>query len=378
LYQRQGEFRENLPGTEAGSVLIVDDEAIIRSLCSKAFPGWRILQAENGEQALALLAGQDVDLVLTDVMMPTMNGLDLLRAIKERQPHQAVIIMTGLGDREVVLKALQADADDFVSKPLHPLQLQTTVATVLQKKKLKEELVHLKHMDRLKSEFLGLVSHKLNTPITTISLFIQNLSRGISDPADPEFKQTLTLIQHESEYLGHLVQDLLQFSEFILQEGPPALEVLDLGELARTILLKKYGMAVAKGIRVTEALPSFPPLPLDHRRLTFAIQALLDNAIKFTPCGGEIGLQGVVNDFKVQLIITDNGQGIPAGELGKVFEKFYQVDPGKTGQVRGFGLGLFYARQFVQEHGGQLHLQSAVQTGTRAIITLPRPGAPTS
>jgi CheY-like chemotaxis protein len=84
------------------------------------------------------------------------------------------------------------------------------------------------------------------------------------------------------------------------------------------------------------------------------------------------------SDSSLQLIIADNGRGIPAGEMNKVFEKFYQVDPDHTGQVRGFGLGLFYARQFMHDHGGQLHLQSSGQNGTQAVITLPRSSPPTS
>lgn len=134
MYAQTGTLEEPFFGNKVKCILIVDDEPIIRVLCSKIFKGWRVLQAESGEDAIALLAQEEVDLVLTDVMMPYMSGLDLLRAIKERKPDQAVIIMTGLGDREVVLNALHGDADDFVSKPIDILQLQTTAEKVLQKK----------------------------------------------------------------------------------------------------------------------------------------------------------------------------------------------------------------------------------------------------
>jgi signal transduction histidine kinase len=370
LYQQRGADLGS-----KGSILIVDDEPIIRALCSKALKGWHTLEAENGEEAMSLLAEKEVDLVLSDVMMPYMSGLDLLRAIKERKPDQTVIIMTGLGDRDVVLNALHADADDFISKPINILQLQTTIDKVLQKKRLKEELLRLKHMDRLKAEFLGLISHKLNTPITAISLFMQNLALGIGDPQDADFQQTLGMVLHESNYLSNLVQDLLHFSDFILSDAPQRLEWLDLHDLAQTALLEKNRMAEAKGILLVSRLPSFPLLPLDRRRLIFVIQALLDNAIKFTPPGGEVCLQGVVNESSLKLIVADNGKGLPASELCKVFEKFYQFDPDQTGQVRGFGLGLFYARQFMREHNGQLHLHRSPQGGIQAIITLPRPSA---
>jgi hypothetical protein len=117
---------------------------------------------------------------------------------------------------------------------------------------------------------------------------------------------------------------------------------------------------------------SWPQLALDRRRIAFAISALLDNAIKFTPRGGQVVLSGEISREAVRLVITDTGIGIPADELSRVFDKFYQVDPSQAGQIRGFGLGLFYARQFVQDHGGAMTLESIHGAGTTVTMILPR------
>jgi signal transduction histidine kinase len=358
---------------EGRTILIVDDEIVIRELCSKVLKGYRILQAENGEAALKILEREPVDIILTDVMMPRLNGLDLLRRVKEQQPNQLVVVMTGYADKEIILRALKSDADDFIDKPINLLQLKTTIDKVLEKKALKDELVHLKRMDRLKSDFLGLISHKLKTPITAISLFIQNLARGVGDPNDPAFRQTLQLILEESDYLGNLIQDLLNYSEIILQEGPPLRSTVGLRDLLLRLLVERDGAAESKGVVLASRFAGdFPPMELDRKRMTFALQALLDNAIKFTPRGGKVTLEATVLPDCVELVIRDTGTGIPREELPKVFEKFYQVDPGHTGQVRGFGLGLFYARLFVQDHGGSLRLDSAPGIGTTATLVLPR------
>ena len=103
-------------------------------------------------------------------MMPIMNGLDLLKQVKERDPDQLVIIMTGYADKEIILRALKADADDFIQKPLNLLQLKSAVEKALEKRQLRQELQQLKRLDRLKAEFLGLISHKLRTPTTVLSL----------------------------------------------------------------------------------------------------------------------------------------------------------------------------------------------------------------
>jgi signal transduction histidine kinase len=111
---------------------------------------------------------------------------------------------------------------------------------------------------------------------------------------------------------------------------------------------------------------------IDRRRITFAINALLDNAIKFTPPGGVISISGEIAAKELILTVHDNGPGIPQDEIAKVFEKFYQIDPQHTGQIRGFGLGLFYARQFIRDHGGTIDLKSSPEAGTTVVIHLPR------
>ncbi|MFA5517049.1 MAG: HAMP domain-containing sensor histidine kinase [Desulfuromonadales bacterium] len=356
------------------SILIVDDEKVIRDLCIRALADYRTFSAANGAEALQLLARQEIDLILTDVMMPQMNGLDLLKTIKEQDPNQAVVIMTGFTDKEVILRALQADADDFISKPVNLLQLKTTIQKALERKALREELLQLKRLDRLKTDFLGLISHKLKTPITVISLFIQNLAQGIGNPDDPAFRHSVSLIFEESNYLSALIQDLLNYSQVILQEGPPTLTDEKPLALAQAALLDVRHTAEQKGLHLVSSLNSeTPTFSLDRQRFSYALQALLDNAIKFTPPGGEVHVEGSVTDEAVLLTIRDTGVGIPREEMAKIFEKFYQVDPAHTGQVRGFGLGLYYARKFIQMHGGTLHLESTPKKGTEVSISLPRP-----
>lgn len=364
LEMRQGSGR---------GILIVDDEDVIRELCAKALRGYRILQAADGAEALSILEKETVDVVLTDIMMPQMNGLDLLKAVKEREPTQVVVVMTGYADKEIILRALKADADDFISKPINLLQLKTTIDKALEKKALKEELVQLKRMDRLKSDFLGLISHKLKTPTTAISLFIQNLAQGIGDPTDPVFQKTLSLIMEESEYLNYLIKDLLYYSEIILQEGPPRLAPVNPGELTATVLKELQRYCQKKELTLQSSLNnSLPEMNLDRQRIAFALRALLENAIKFTPPGGTICLAAQVREDSVRLVVQDSGPGIPREELPKIFEKFYQVDPARTGQVRGFGLGLYYARQFAQNHGGNILLECPPGGGTVATLILPR------
>ena len=122
------------------TILVVDDEPVIRELCEKALNGYRVFQAGTCKDAVSVFENETIDLMLTDVMMPGCTGLDLLRKIKEIDPTTVVIIMTGFVEKEVILGALKEGADDFINKPLNLLQLKTAVEKALAKKVLKEEL----------------------------------------------------------------------------------------------------------------------------------------------------------------------------------------------------------------------------------------------
>ena len=359
---------------EKSTILVVDDEEIIRDLCSRALKDYRVLEADNGRDALQILNHEHVDLILVDVMMPIMNGLDLLLQVKDRDAEQLVIVMTGYADKDIILRALKARADDFIQKPINLLQLKTSIAQALEKKALRRELIQLKQLDRLKSDFLGLVSHKLRTPTTSISLFIQNLASGTISKDDQGFALAVDEIRKESEYLAYLIQDLLYYSDIILQDSQRKTSREDLKEIINTLAnTKRPTLGQNKQILRTELTGDWPLFSLDRRRIELALGAILDNAIKFTQPGGEISLTGVLSERELSLTISDNGPGIAPEERGKIFEKFYQIDPHNTGQIRGFGLGLFYARQFVMDHGGDISLDSTVGKGTTVTIRLPRP-----
>jgi signal transduction histidine kinase len=353
------------------TILIVDDESTIRELCERALSGFKVFQADCGRDALRVYKQESIDLVLTDVMMPGGSGLELLRNIKGFDPNATVIIMTGFSEKDVILGALKDGADDFISKPLNLLQLKTAVEKALNKKALKEELADLKNLDRLKSIFLSLISHKLRTPITTISLFLQNIQRGIYDSADAGFYDNVRLINDEAMYLSRMVTDLLTFSQ--IMEGNAGLnrEACDLNLITASVV---YGSSEAQskpGIEMDFQEVELPAMNLDRLKITFALQQIVDNAYKFSSELGMISISLFNGGDNVCVLVSDSGVGMPPEEIQKVFEKFYQIDPHNTGQVRGFGLGLYYAREFIHQHGGSISLDSEPGLGTTVTVTLP-------
>ncbi|MFZ3209702.1 MAG: response regulator [Geobacteraceae bacterium] len=352
------------------SILIVDDEAIIRDLCKKALKGYRVLEAGDGEEALQLFEKGGVDVILTDVMMPRMDGIELLKRIKEKDPTLVVVVMTGFAEKDIILNALKADADDFITKPLNLLQLKTAVDRAIAKKALKEEIANLKNLDRLKSGFLSIISHKFRTPITAISLFLQNLAGGVSDPTDPGFRETLRLIHEEAGYLERLVADLLVFSS-VMDKGDLKLELCNLNTIILHLLSGSKEVTGKSGVETSFDLDPISPLSLDRKKISFAIKQVLDNAYKFSGDKGKVAIALKRDADTIKIIVSDAGSGIAKDDIPKLFEKFYQVDPSRTGQIRGFGLGLYYAREFFRLHGGTISIESEQGKGTVVTITLP-------
>jgi signal transduction histidine kinase len=363
--------KETIAQSSQTTIMIVDDEKIIRELCEQALRKYRVVQAGSCDEALRLYEKEPVDLILSDVMMPGESGIELLKKVKIIDPNATVVIMTGFVDKDVILSALKADADDFINKPLNLLQLKTTVEKVLERKTIKEDLASIKRSDALKNTFLSLISHKLRTPITGISLFLQNLRMGVINAEDPIFLESINLATREARYLGQLVSDLLAFSKIMETTADVKKYPTDLNEIVADVLIKCREEHCSFDVELEASPEPLPPIYLDAAKIRFALYQVIDNAFKFSGDYGDVSIKIGSHSDMAFIIVSDTGIGIPETELPKIFEKFYQIDQDNTGQVRGFGLGLFYAQDFVRQHGGSINLASEPGLGTTVTITLP-------
>jgi signal transduction histidine kinase len=356
------------------TILVVDDEAIIRELCERVLREYRVVQAGSCEEAIRMYERERVDLVLTDIMMPGESGIDLLKQVKALDPNATVVIMTGFADKQTILDALKEDADDFINKPLNLLELKTSIAKALGRKALKEELANIKRAEELKNAFLSLVSHKLRTPITGISLFLQNLRKGVINPNDPIFEDNVVLASDEATYLAQLVADLLAFSQVMVNSTGVDKKTCDLNEIVAGVLIKCREVHCNFDSEIDISSVDLPTVLLDKSKIRFALLQVIDNAFKFSGKLGHISVKMGHHADSVFIIVSDSGIGISAAEIPKVFEKFYQIDQYHTGQVRGFGLGLFYAREFIRQHDGSISIASEPGLGTTVTIRLPVKG----
>ncbi len=165
--------------------------------------------------------------------------------------------------------------------------------------------------------------------------------------------------------------DLLTFSQVMDQGARLKLELCNLNSMILDQLHASREVVGKNGVEIAFDLEPLPSLFLDREKVSFAIKQVIDNAFKFSPSTGRIAISLRKDEETCKIIVEDTGVGISKEELPKIFEKFYQVDMENAGQIRGFGLGLFYAREFIRLHKGKLTIESEPGKGTRVTIILP-------
>ena len=231
----------------------------------------------------------------------------------------------------------------------------------------------LEGVERLRRELVANVSHELKTPITAIRAHLENLLDGVERP-DPE---TLQVMLAQSERLGRLVDQLLDLSRLESGDVPLDREPVPLAPLVSQVLSEIDVARADRGVAVSSAVPEdLPPAMADRERVHQVLFNLVDNAVRYTPSGGEVTVSAHRENGSVEVEVRDTGVGIPAEHLPRLFERFYRVDTSRSrDDAGGTGIGLAIARSVVEAHGGQIHAES--EPGRGSTFTFELPVAPT-
>jgi len=421
-----GEVRTETTGSPA-RILVVDDRADAREILQAHLEnsGYQVVTATNGQEALDAVAAHPPDLILLDVMMPRIDGFEVCRRLKsnEETAFIPIVMLTALQDFEYRLRGIALGADDFLGKPFNQLELQSRVRSLLRVKSLHDQvaahnrllearvaertaalqqaLAELKELDRLKSEFVCNVSHELRTPLTPIKGYLPAILReefgGLSD----DQRRVLGDVAECVERLHRLIEDLLLFMQWESGQGILRLGTVHVPTLVESGLARIAPLASEKGVGLRADTPSnLPRILADSHALDRVLGHLLDNALKFTPRGGEISVttrvvaeppadshpedtglprRGRLSDLAgaaldgrfVELTLHDSGVGIPPEAVPKIFDRFYQADSSSTRRHGGTGLGLAIVKRILDAHGALVSVESQPGQGTTFRIHLP-------
>jgi signal transduction histidine kinase len=231
----------------------------------------------------------------------------------------------------------------------------------------------LQELDRMKDAFLSMVTHELRTPLTVIAGTTEMFEAGVYGALTDEQAEMIRQIAQQADRLRRLVNDLLDLSKMEarmieLRRGwldPHSLVAATIGQLATVA-------AQAGVILRNQVGHDLPEVNCDGQRVEQVLANLISNAIKFTPSGGQVTISAEIRPDVIRFIVADTGRGIPAEALPRVFDKFFQAQPGTESGTRGTGLGLAIVKHIVELHGGQVGAESERGEGSRFCFSLPR------
>jgi two-component system phosphate regulon sensor histidine kinase PhoR len=232
------------------------------------------------------------------------------------------------------------------------------------------DLTRLKQLERTREEFVANVSHELRTPLSLIKGYVETLLDGARD--NPEVAERfLKIIERNTQRLDLLIQDLLTISALESGRLKLNLEPLELRPLADKVLADLHAKAEHKKVSLVNELPEFAT-NADVNRLDQVFANLVDNAIKYGHAAGTVTVGGKkLDDGWLEIFVRDDGPGIPAESLDRVFERFYRVDKARSRDQGGTGLGLSIVKHIVQAHGGEVRAESDPGNGATFFFTLP-------
>jgi len=237
---------------------------------------------------------------------------------------------------------------------------------------LQNALNKLQELNRLKTNFISNVSHELRTPLTHIKGYVELLSDASLGPLTRHQTEALQVINKATARLENLIDDLIKFSETSKGEFSLKLSPVALKALANKVIAHVFPKAEERNIFIDLDIPhTLPPVLADDENITSVLLQLADNAIKFTPPGGEIKITARQNGDKVTVAVIDNGIGISEENLRDIFEAFRQIDGSATRRYGGTGLGLALVKRILDAHEAKIEVQSVVGKGSRFAFSLP-------
>lgn len=352
-------------------ILIVDDEAPSRDLCRLFLEteGYRVDVSDRAEKALSLLSLKRFDLILTDLSMPDMDGVQLVKQVKYHYPASNVIIMTAFGSVASAVESMKAGAYDYIIKPFPRDLLMATVRRCLESHNLKREISKMQ-TELLKKERLaavgamaGAIAHRMRNPLNIIQMCAQYLEGNSAGNA--EHLQILQAVQEKVKVLEQLTRDFVEYSRASrIRKSPESLE-----KLADEVIKNVEARCKIQGVEIFRRYqPRLPVIHVDADLIREVMTNVIDNALEAMKGTGKIIVVIEMDKSMKGLLIRINNTGsVLASELqDKIFEPFF------TTKETGMGLGLAIVRQVVEGHGGRIMAMGDANTQTTTFhIWLP-------
>jgi len=340
--------KDNAPSL--GRLLVVDDSETNRTLLNRRLTrlGHTVEEAASGREALERIEAEELDVVLLDIMMPEMSGVEVLTAVRRRRsPADLPIVMVTARDASAdLVESLRLGANDYVTKPIDFPVLLARLQTQ----------ISLRRLSQRKDEFLRIASHDLKNPLTVI-IGVAEMLQMLAPPGSvltDEHHEMLATIVVRAHAMQRIIEDYLDFQA--LEDGQLAIEACesDLSAIAEEVVRAERSYAERKGIVLRfEPDPELPRVRLDPVRIGQVVENLVGNAVKFSPSGATVTVRTRAEQG-AYLEVRDTGPGISPTDRPRLFVKYARLSNRPTAGEKSSGLGLAICKQLVEAHGGTI------------------------
>jgi signal transduction histidine kinase len=333
--------------SDPAEILVVDDDDDGRASLAAILEtgGYYVREARDGRDGLTAVELHTPSLVLLDVSMPGMDGLETLRRLRSgAQRDVPVILLTGKRfDPDSIGEGLELGADEYLPKPVRPPELLARIRAMLRLHATRREL------EAVKRDQTAMLVHDLKQPLAIITLRAEFVEE---ESTDPEVIRSGLQIRQACRQLEQLVNSVLELSR--LEAGQMRLSRgrHSLDEVLADVVEQFRGLAERRGLALVFSSVPSPPIEVDRLKIVQVLQNLIGNALKFTPPGGRIDVQQRKAGDELVISVEDTGPGLSAADAARVFDKWHQTRAGRS--RGGSGLGLAIARAIVEAHGGRI------------------------
>ena len=358
-------------------ILIIDDEVLNLQLLEHILGRqYDIVSVTTGRAALKNIDEKSFDLVMLDIMMPGMDGFEVLQHIRENHTPDKlpVILVSALAQDEDIVRGLNRGANDYIPKPLQPQLVMARVQAQVYLKQLADEreqlIQELERSNRVRNYLLRVASHDLKTPLHNVAMVLTLLAE--SADATDEMLDMISVGTRSAQTMLGIIETFLDLN--VLREDHITLDFkpLNLAQVLSGVMLEFRDMAAEKGIGFTVHLDEVNILA-DEQHFRQAFANLVSNAVKYSPPGRTVNVytEALSNAEIAVVHVVDDGGGIPLDEHDKVFEPFSKISTEPTAGEQSTGIGLWIAREMMKLQEGDIGLQPASTGGCDFWLQIP-------
>lgn len=374
---------------QPAKILVIDDELGMREGCKRALTphGFMVDAAESGTEGLRKIRADGYDLVLLDVMMPDINGIDLLEPIHAHDPEIVCVIITGYATVEMAVRAIKEGAYDFITKPFTSDDLLLVINRGLERRRLSleakrlqsveaearrlaEEKARLEAIDQAKTEFIRMVTHELRAPIAAIQSYLKLILEGFVPPEKQ--REVIEKAEARARQQLALIADLLELGQLKEAKARYQEVLVSVDDVLQEVAGQFDGQAAQKNLQLKVNIAhNLPPVRAVPDQIKSVWTNLISNAIKYTPDGGTVEVSLYCDDGQVIGQVRDTGIGIPDEAKERLFTEFFRAKNAKAFNREGTGLGLAIIKRIIENAGGHIWVESEVGKGSTFTFVLP-------